>query len=160
MSDAALTTLTVSGAQSVDLDSAALGGNVNSINASGLNASFAVALSSSATTGANITATSYADAVLGSNLKDIIGLGAGNDTVTGSGGQDVITLGSGTGTFAIGTAAAVAADTRVIGANGVNTVSVTDFVAGTDKISLQYASLTGVTFDGEGDAFGDGRRVV
>ena len=150
---ASLKTLTVKGIQAVDIDGAALGANVESVDASGLTVGgLNVALNGTAATGANIVGSGQADLVLGSNLKDIISLGGGADTVIASGGQDVITLGAGADNFNIGTAGAVAAATTVIGANGVNVVKITDFVAGTDKINLQYVALTGVTFDGTGDA--------
>lgn len=152
---ASLEELIVSGRQSVDLSGAALGANVEKVDASGLtnNAGLTVVLNPGAATGANVTGSAGADTITGSNLKDVIDAGAGVDNVNASGGQDVITLGAGADNFNIGTPAAVAAAGTVIGANGVNMVSLTDFVAGTDKINLQYAALTGVTFDGVGDAF-------
>lgn len=142
LTDANLATLTVKGAQGVVLNGAVLGGNVSSIDASGLTgaAGLNVQLSAAATTGANVVGSGLADTVVGSNLRDIVNLGAGADTFQSSGGLDTVTLGAGADILrvnAAGTAAGVA-----------NVITVTDFVAGTDKINLTGGSGAGAVLAG------------
>ncbi len=79
------------------------------------------------------------DVINGGAGKDTITGGAGNDTITiaDAGQADVITLGAGSDIVAIsGTATTMFA--RSSGTTDI--VSITDFVAGTDKISLQDTS--------------------
>lgn len=142
LTDANLATLTVKGAQGVVLNGAALGGNVSSIDASGLTgaAGLTVQLSNAATTGANVVGSGLADTVVGSNLRDIINLGAGADTVQTSGGLDTVTLGAGADIVRVQSAATAA---------GVaNVLSITDFVAGTDHINLTGGSGANAVLQG------------
>lgn len=139
---ASLKSLTVKGTQAVDIDGAALGANVETVDASALTVGgLNVQLSGAASTGANVTGSAQGDLIVGSNLKDVISTGGGADTVIASGGQDVITLGGGADLFRIQT-----------GANAqtaANSVTIKDFVAGTDDISLNVGAASvfaGVTF--------------
>ena len=113
-----------------------------------------MAVTSAATvTGDKIDGTNFTGKLTatGSVLADVIIGGSNNDTLTGGAKADTITGGAGADTFRYYTAATAAA------ADGGQVDKITDFVAGTDKISLQHsggagAVLLGVTLDGTGDA--------
>lgn len=142
LTDASLTNLVVKGVQGVTLSGAALGGNVSSVDASGLTgAGLSITLNGTAATGANVTGSSLGDVVTGSNLRDIVNLGAGNDTFKSSGGLDTVTLGAGSDIVSI--------QSKATAVGAANVISITDFVAGTDKINLLQgtasATLAGVT---------------
>jgi Ca2+-binding RTX toxin-like protein len=100
------------------------------INASGMTGSGTFS-NTSASVSSNITGTANNDGLVGSTLADTLSGGAGNDTLTGGTGIDRLSGGTG-------------ADTFVFGANtGTTTFSnltasdtITDFVAGTDKLSI------------------------
>ncbi|WP_210246362.1 type I secretion C-terminal target domain-containing protein [Mesorhizobium sp. WSM4303] len=81
--------------------------------------------------------TANGDTLNGSGGNDILQGFAGNDTLTGGAGADTMTGGIGADTFVIG----AGDSTPVIGGSGnAGTISgydiITDFVAGTDKLSL------------------------
>jgi len=142
LTDANLTTLTVKGTQGVTLNGAALGGNVSSIDASGLTgaAGLNVQLSAAATTGANVVGSGLADTVVGSDLRDIVNMGAGADTFQLSGGLDTVTLGAG--------ADIVRVNSKATAATASNVLTITDFVAGTDQINLTSGGAANAVLQG------------
>jgi len=105
-------------------------------------------ITGSSTVGSTLTGGSGADTIVGGAGVDTISGGAGADVITGAAGKDVITLGAGADIVRYNTIATSAA------AAGAQMDTITDFVAGTDKINLAQGalSLTGVTTDGTGDA--------
>jgi hypothetical protein len=156
ITDPQLTSLTVRGAQSVDIDAAALGAAVATVNGSGLTgtAALAVALNTSAAVGAVVTSAGGADSITGSSLADSISTAGGVDTVTGLGGADIINVGSGTGDMVViagsTTTGTTATGTFALGAGTVNSVSTADFdivtgMAAGDVIRLSGYTTTGAT---------------
>jgi len=90
----------------------------------------------------------FDDRISGSAAAESLAGGAGNDTLDGRSGNDTMTGGVGADTFAFTTASS---------AN--NTDQVTDFVSGTDKLSLDNAVFTAL--GGAGNfAPGDARFVA
>ncbi|RWE46389.1 MAG: type I secretion C-terminal target domain-containing protein [Mesorhizobium sp.] len=84
-----------------------------------------------------IAGTSGNDNLVGTSGSDSLVGGLGNDTLTGGAGADTMTGGAGADTFVIGSSES----TPVIGGSGNNgTITgydiITDFIAGTDKLSL------------------------
>ncbi|MBZ9745900.1 type I secretion C-terminal target domain-containing protein, partial [Mesorhizobium sp. CO1-1-7] len=95
------------------------------------------------------------DQIYGTSGIDHLSGGGGNDTIVGRGGSDFLTGGGGNDTFLIGTGDS----TPVIGGSGnAGTISgydiITDFVAGTDKLTLPGAlvAATAGLVDGAGDS--------
>ena len=99
-----------------------------------------------ATAGAAVTGGSAGDALVAGSGKDTVDGGAGNDTITAAAGNDVVSGGAGNDSIVGGTGAdtltggdgndtfAIDQDTSdsVVGSTDV----ITDFVSGTDKISV------------------------
>ena len=119
--------------------------SATTINASGMtgNGTFS---NTSASVSSNITGTANNDALVGSTLADTLSGGAGNDTLTGGTGIDRLTGGSGADTFVFG-----ANTSASVFSNLTASDTITDFVAGTDKLSIgqtmnaflgNYASLS------------------
>lgn len=96
--------------------------------------------------GSNIQAGSGNDVLIGGAGVDVLVGGAGNDRIvqTAAGGADTLKGGAGADTFVFsGTNLAA---TVAIGAAATATLdSITDFVAGTDKIALVNAAATGTS---------------
>lgn len=143
ITDPALTTLTVKGVQSVDVDGAALGTAVQLVDATGLtgSAGINVALSGSAISGATVKGGAGSNVIAGTQLADNITGGAAADTITGGAGIDTISIAASanvTDTIKISAAAA----------NGVDRDIITGFKAGAtngDVFNLNsgVATLTG-----------------
>lgn len=95
----------------------------------------ATSLTGSLTFASTITGGSGVDTIVGGNVVDTIVGGAGNDSITGGLLGDTLTGGSGVDTFFMvggGTAALWTSSLAVTGSMD----SITDFVTGTDKISI------------------------
>ncbi|TPL96817.1 Ig-like domain-containing protein, partial [Mesorhizobium sp. B2-3-10] len=95
------------------------------------------------------------DLLIGGSGNDILNGGDGNDTLVGGAGADTMTGGIGNDTFLIG----AGDSTPVIGGSGnAGTISgydiITDFIAGTDKLTLPGVLLaaTAGLVDGAGDS--------
>lgn len=135
LTDAALTTLTLTNTGAANFVSGALGAGVSSVDLSGDTGSGTntVTLSAAATTGATVTGSAGIDLITGSSLVDIINSGAGNDVITQSLGADRINVGTGTDTF-------VYADL------GVNNTAIT-ITAGTtiDTVAEGFNIITGMS---------------
>jgi Ca2+-binding RTX toxin-like protein len=119
--------------------------SATTINASGMTGS-ATFSNTSASVSSNITGTANNDALVGSTLADTLSGGVGNDTLTGGTGIDRLTGGSGTDTFVFGANVTGSVFSSLTAAD-----TITDFVAGTDKLSIgqtmnaflgNYASLS------------------
>jgi S-layer protein len=95
------------------------------------------ALTGSSTIANTITGGTGADTIVGGNGVDTISGGGGTDTITGGKGNDVMTGGANADTFVFDAAAAVGNHSAI---GGFDTI--TDFVAGTDK--LQFTNRTDV----------------
>lgn len=96
--------------------------------------------------GSNIQAGSGNDVLTGGAGVDVLVGGAGNDRIvqTAAGGADTLKGGAGADTFVF--QGADLAATLAIGAAATATLdSITDFVAGTDKIALVNATATGTS---------------
>jgi len=108
------------------------GGGValTSIDASGVVGPVTFAATTAAT-GASLTGGSSADAITGGTGNDTLIGGAGNDTLTGGVGQDSLTGGAGADTFVFGANA-----TGAVVSRSAATDTITDFVSGTDKLSI------------------------
>nr|WP_244661992.1 type I secretion C-terminal target domain-containing protein [Mesorhizobium huakuii] len=96
-----------------------------------------------------------ADQIYGTSGVDHLSGGGGNDVIVGRGGNDFLTGGAGADTFVIGTGDSI----PVIGGSGnAGTISgydvITDFVAGTDKLTLPgtLVAATAGLVDGAGDS--------
>ena len=116
----ALTTVSVTGATSA----------LTTVNLSGVTGG--ASFSGGAAAGAAITGGAGNDSLTGAAGVDTIIGGAGNDTITGGVGADVLTGGDGVDTFVIGTNTSA----TVYASNSANTDTITDFVAGVDKLSI------------------------
>jgi hypothetical protein len=101
MTDAALTSLTVTNAGAATFATGTLGANVNTVNLAAVTGGGAttVTLATTANTGANVTGTAGVDTVTGSNQLDVINTFAGNDVIIQTLGNDRINVGSGTDNF-------------------------------------------------------------
>lgn len=116
------------------------------------------------TAGATFTGGAGATTVTGSTAADVINTGIGADTITGGGGADIINAGNGNDRITSGNDAndllsgGAGADTFVLTGGVANLYvnslaaagtidTITDFVAGTDKIGLVNTgtAVTGVT---------------
>jgi hypothetical protein len=118
----------------LDIDGAALGTVVGTINASAMTAAFKVQLSTSAVSGVSVTTGTGADEILGSQLNDTIAVGRGADTIESKGGTDTIDL----------TETVVAADTLKYAHSGaLNVDTVTSFDVGTtdDIVSVSIGNI-------------------
>ena len=107
--------------------------SATTINASGMtgNATFSNA---SASVSSNITGTANNDGLVGSTLADTLSGGLGNDTLTGGTGIDRLTGGSGADTFVFGANTLASTFSNLTASD-----TITDFVAGTDKLSIGQA---------------------
>jgi hypothetical protein len=153
ITDAQLSTLVIKGGQSLDIDGAALGAAVTSVDASGLTGTAAlnVQMNSSAALGASIITAGGGDLIVGSSLVDVISSGSGNDTITGGAGADVINVGSGTEILIATlttTTGTTATGTFALGAGTLNSVSTTDFDVITGMGAGDTIRLTGYTTTG------------
>ena len=119
--------------------------SATTINASGMTGSGTFS-NTSASVSSNITGTANNDGLVGSTLADTLSGGTGNDTLTGGTGIDRLTGGSGADTFVFG-----ANTSASVFSNLTASDTITDFVAGTDKLSIgqtmnaflgNYASLS------------------
>jgi Ca2+-binding RTX toxin-like protein len=119
--------------------------SATTINASGMTGSGTFS-NTSASVSSNITGTANNDGLVGSTLADTLSGGVGNDTLTGGTGIDRLTGGSGADTFVFG-----ANTSASVFSNLTASDTITDFVAGTDKLSIgqtmnaylgNYASLS------------------
>jgi len=119
--------------------------SATTINASGMTGSGTFS-NTSASVSSNITGTANNDGLVGSTLADTLSGGAGNDTLTGGTGIDRLTGGTGADTFVFG-----ANTSASVFSNLTASDTITDFVAGTDKLSIgqtmnaflgNYASLS------------------
>ena len=119
--------------------------SATTINASGMTGSGTFS-NTSASVSSNITGTANNDGLVGSTLADTLSGGAGNDTLTGGTGIDRLTGGTGADTFVFG-----ANTSASVVSNLTASDTITDFVAGTDKLSIgqtmnaflgNYASLS------------------
>jgi hypothetical protein len=128
-------TLNISGNQNLTITGAV---TAEVINASGMTGTAALLMTATTVTvaagGATITGTGNNDVLVGSAVDDIFVGGAGADTIVGGVGADILTGGAGADVFVQrGTVAAVWTDSLAV-AGSVDRI--TDFVAGTDKISI------------------------
>ena len=82
--------------------------------------------------GVSITGGAGNDSLTGAAGIDTIIGGAGNDSISGGVGADVLTGGDGADTFVIGTNTSP----TVYASNSANSDTITDFVVGTDKLSI------------------------
>jgi Ca2+-binding RTX toxin-like protein len=166
-----LTTLTVSGANAVVI-SGTIGGaaNLATVNVSGLSAAFTADASTSTAnltftgsfsgsnvftggTGADaLTGGTAADTLVGGNGGDTISGGAGADSLSGGLGADVIMgeIGADTITGGVGSDTLTGGDGADVfvfeaASNGVDTI--TDFVAGIDKLNDSVARGTDMTIN-------------
>ena len=91
--------------------------------------------------------TSLADALTGGATVDILSGGAGNDVISAGAGADIIVGGAGTDKMTGGDGADVFDVSASTIGTGTSVDSITDFVAGTDKIAIGTApsSITNVT---------------
>ena len=119
--------------------------SATTINASGMTGSGTFS-NTSASVSSNITGTANNDGLVGSTLADTLSGGAGNDTLTGGTGIDRLTGGTGADSFVFG-----ANTSASVVSNLTASDTITDFVAGTDKLSIgqtmnaflgNYASLS------------------
>jgi Ca2+-binding RTX toxin-like protein len=133
VSGANLKTLVVTG--NADTTIAGGGAALTSIDASGVNGAVSVTATTAAA-GFSLTTGAGNDALSGGSGADTLIGGSGNDTLTGGVGVDVLTGGAGADTFVFG------ANTSAIAysSNAANIDTITDFVSGTDKLSI--AALT------------------
>jgi Ca2+-binding RTX toxin-like protein len=148
------TSLTVTGAQATTVTASGTAA-LKTVNLSGLaaGATFAGTVS---TTGATITGGAGNDALTGGTGADSISAGTGNDTINGGAGADTIDAGDGTNNITGGTGADVltggsGVDTFVFASNATTAATpvatstssasdtITNFVSGTDKISITGA---------------------
>ncbi|WP_432743318.1 hypothetical protein ABXJ76_01150 [Methylobacter sp. G7] len=160
LTDTALTSLIVTGGQSVNVSGAALGTVVGTVNASALTgtAFLNVALSQASVTGAVIVGSNGADVIVGTQLADTITGGNGTNTITGGAGVDTINLVQTTAaidTIKISIAGLLGVDRDIITGfrSGATTGDVFNFnsgvatLTGTDNFgsaaSLQTVSATG-----------------
>jgi Ca2+-binding RTX toxin-like protein len=97
-------------------------------------------LTGSSTIGSTITGGSGVDVIVGGSGIDVIVGGGGADFITGGTGADTMTGGTGADTF-VWNAAAAAANFTTIG----NFDTITDFVAGTDKLRFSAATVDAVS---------------
>lgn len=100
--------------------------------------------SSAATAAVTLNGNGGNDTLTGGTKGDTINGGEGDDYLYGRAGADVLTGGTGADVFAY----IVATPTH---SNGVNQDTITDFVAGTDKIGLDG---TAITYLGEANGYG------
>jgi hypothetical protein len=109
-------------------------------NVKGAQAINVTALAGATTTGSTLDASAATGKVglTGTNKVDAIKGGAAADTLNGLQGADTLTGGAGADTFSFGAAAAANANGATFGTFD----TITDFVAGTDK--LQFAGVTDV----------------
>jgi len=119
--------------------------SATTINASGMTGSGTFS-NTSASVSSNITGTANNDGLVGSTLADTLSGGAGNDTLTGGTGIDRLTGGTGADTFVFGANTSASVFSNLTAAD-----TITDFLAGTDKLSIgqtmnaflgNYASLS------------------
>ena len=153
ITNAQLSALTVLGAQTVDIDGAALGGAVTSVNAAGLTGTAAlnIQLNGSAALGATITTAAGADVIVASSLADVISSGSGNDTITGGAGADIINVGSGADIFIVTTSTTTGTahtGTFALGSGTLNQVSTADFDVITGMAAGDTIRLSGYTTTG------------
>ena len=137
-SAANLTTLTVNSAGAAPITITGGGVLLKTINAAGVNGTVAFAATAANTLPAGFSFTGGAggSTLTGFTGADTIVGGAGNDTITGLQGADTLTGGAGADTFVFGLNVANVA--QVSGATLTDTI--TDFVSGTDKLSLTQAT--------------------
>ena len=128
VSSANLKSLVVTGNQATTIR----GGGVllTSIDASGVVGAVTFS-ATTATTGAALTGGSSADSITGGTGNDTLVGGAGNDTLTGGVGQDNLTGGAGADTFVF-----TANATGNVVSRSATTDTITDFMSGTDKLSI------------------------
>jgi Ca2+-binding RTX toxin-like protein len=145
---AGLTTLTITGTESLDISSSAVA--ATTIDASGL-------ADATAGTAPNfkVLGNSANQNIIGSGGADTIDGGAGVDTIDGGAGADSITGGTGADVLTGGNGA----DT-IIGGSGNDTIILTETVAAVDKVNLTYSqagtyvdTITGFTTGSSGDGF-------
>jgi len=140
-----LATLTVNSAGLAPITITGGGVLLKTINAAGVGGTTAFTASATNTlpAGFSLTTGTGADIVGGFTGNDTLDGGAGNDTISGLQGADILTGGAGADTFVFGLNSATAGAAQVSGA--VLTDIITDFVSGTDKLSLaQATSFNGV----------------
>ena len=145
------TSLTVTGTQATTVTASGTAA-LKTVNLSGITAGATFAGTVS-TTGATITGGVGNDALTGGTGNDSISAGAGNDTVNGGSGADTIDAGDGTNNITGGAGADVltggsGVDTYVFVSNATTAATpvatstsaasdtITNFVSGTDKISI------------------------
>jgi Ca2+-binding RTX toxin-like protein len=158
-SASALDSITLTGAGTANITTAALATANFSVNGSAMTGALTVSATNFATNGVALTGGSAADSLTGGAQNDTINGGAGNDTLlSGLAGNDTINGGDGNDTIVSGTGndsltGGAGSDTfRYNGTvNAVYTDSlattagldrITDFVAGTDKIGLVNTGTT------------------
>jgi len=99
---------------------------------------------SAATAAVTLNGNGGNDDLIGGSKGDVIDGGTGDDYIYGLGGADKLTGGTGADVFGYIVASPTAS-------NGANQDTITDFVAGTDKIGLDGTSIT---YLGEADGYG------
>jgi Ca2+-binding RTX toxin-like protein len=144
VSGTSLKTMTVVSAGTAAIAITGGGTALTTIDASGVNGNVSsTATTSTTAAGISITTGAGADTLNGGAGADTLIGGAGNDSITGAQGADVLTGGAGNDTFVFAVNSAVLNAAQVSGS--VLTDTITDFVSGTDKLSLaQATSFNGV----------------
>jgi len=138
VTSANLTTMTVNSAGAAAITINGGGVLLKTINAAGVTGAvtFTGSTTNTLPAGFSLTTGAGADSLTGSTGADTLIGGGGNDTISGLQGADVLTGGDGVDTFVFGLNTAAVAQTS--GATLTDTI--TDFVSGTDKLSISQAT--------------------
>ncbi|HYE50843.1 MAG TPA: Calx-beta domain-containing protein [Azospirillaceae bacterium] len=162
--------LTYAGAstQSVILGSAATAAGIGLVDATPATAAVTLDASTAATP-FTLQTGGGSDELKGGSMPDMLDGGTGADTLAGGGDKDTMTGGAGADSFLY----AVPGDGEAVGGDVVAPVgagdTISDFVSGTDKVSLStgggfnpaYSFATiGVSYDGTNSGVGTGAAVV
>lgn len=141
---AATEALVITGAQNLTLGVV----TADSINASALTGSLVMVTGTVSGSGGGmaITGGTNNDTLFGSAFADVIQGGTGNDRIVTAAGADLVTLGAGADQYVLNTGAAANLFVNSI-ATTAEMDTITDFVAGTDKVVLLNATtaITSVT---------------
>ncbi|MCZ4271948.1 DUF4214 domain-containing protein [Maritalea porphyrae] len=159
---AAATSVVITGNAGIDLSGSTLTA-ATTVDASGVTAGN-VTVATAATTGVTISGGAGNDVLSGSSAagktdtingnagNDVLNGGAGNDTINGGAGTDTIMGGLGIDTLTGGADADTFMYTAAAQSNSVNVDVITDFVSGTDKLSIDTLGVG--TYTGEAVGYG------